>query len=137
MSHMDTNNNWFERRLKFCSVYFFIFLLRVVTFSTTLSQATGRCTQLLLHPGCYSRHIQQHKCPIQGKTHFLMYFRKLFPSFHCTYKQPQTKFGADTSICQRDWSNFHICKPGVLLLPFLKNQNCIQLYFFHICLIFF
>ena len=74
------------------------------------SQATGDCTQLLLI-WSYPQHMQQHKCPIQGKT------QKLFPNVHCDYRNPQTKLRVD--IYKSGWTHFRTHKPGV---PFEKPK---------------
>ena len=76
---------------------------------------------------------------------FFAYLQKLFPCVRCAYKNlqttlfyffaallvykdyllrnPQTKFGADTFICKRDWSHFHIHKLGVSWPPSLDKPN--------------
>ena len=43
----------------------------------------------------------------EGKTQVLTYLQKLFYCVHWAYRNPQTKFGADTFIYERDWSHFH------------------------------
>ena len=44
----------------------------------------------------------------ESETLFLMY-----PSIHCTYRNPQTEFGVNTFIYKRDWCHFSPFKPGV------------------------
>ena len=46
----------------------------------------------------------------EGEAHFLTYLQKLFSSVHCAYRKPQTKLGADTLICNKNWSRFHAYK---------------------------
>ena len=64
-----------------------------------VAQATGGCMQLLSIRSCHPN-LNRYANAIkkEDKTQFLTYLQKLFPSVDCAYRNPQTKFGADTFI---------------------------------------
>ena len=54
----------------------------------------------------------------------------LFPSVHCAYSNPQTKFGADTFIYKKEQSHFQTCKLGAVYPQSQGNKIVLNCFFF-------
>ena len=90
-----------------------------------IAQAAGGCNKCLLSIRSYQPHHKQiHKCHKEGETQFWTHLQKLFPSVHCAYRNPQTKFGATTFIYKRDW--------GIIFEG--MSKNCVSHSLWHLCI---